>query len=69
MNKSRIKKWVKNVIVTISILIVIIVLTYFIYKKLSNINRIANQCDKEYGYTCDYYELKKYILEGNSNGR
>lgn len=69
MNKLRIKKWVKNVIAIISIIIVAIILTYLICKNLSDIEELANQCDQEYGHICNQYELRKYILEGNHYGR
>lgn len=69
MNKVRIKKWVKNVIISVSIFIVIIILTYLICNYLSDIERLANQCDQECGHICNQYELRKYILEGNHHGR
>lgn len=68
MKKSRLKKWVKYLMVIASIGIAII-LTYLICKNLSDIEKIANQCDQKYDHICNQYELRKYILEGNHYGK
>ena len=54
--KYRLKKWVK---VTIS---VFIILALLVKKGVNDFEDLAKQCDKEYGYTCTYYDIRQYSL-------
>jgi len=56
--KYRLKKWVK---VTLAIS-VFIILALLVKKGVNDFEDLAKQCDKEYGYTCTYYDIRQYSL-------
>lgn len=60
--KYRLKRWVKvtlNILCTIS---VFIILALLVKKGVNDFEDLAKQCDKEYGYTCTYYDIRQYSL-------
>mgnify|MGYP007057044525 FL=1 len=60
--KYRLKKWVKvtlNILCTIS---VFIILALLVKKGVNDFEDLAKQCDKEYDYTCTYYDIRQYSL-------
>ena len=60
MKKLRLKKWVKNLLITIFVILVIFVLIHFILSYQKRINNISNQCDEFYGRTCSWYEIENF---------
>ena len=60
--KYKLKKWAKttlNILCTISIFIA---MTLLIMKGVNDFEKLAQQCDKDYGYTCTYYNVRQYSL-------
>lgn len=52
--KRHLKQWVKNTIYILIILILLILSSILIYKHIQN---KFNECDKEKGYYCTWYDL------------
>lgn len=65
--RMKLKKWAK---VTIAIIVFIIagyLLAHFILDSMNDFEEAAKKCDKDRGYTCSYYEVRQYIIYGDSN--
>ena len=60
--KRRLKKWVKVTLNILCAISVFIILALLIKKGVNDFEDLAKQCDKEYGYTCTYYDIRQYSL-------
>lgn len=60
--KRKLRKWVKNTLVIIAIIIFVIIIGLIINIGMNNFNELARQCDEAKGYTCSYYEVRQYGL-------
>jgi hypothetical protein len=63
MKKRRLKKWVKYTLSALATIFVLIVLAMIFNQEMKSFNDIAQQCDKERGYACSYYEVRQYGLK------
>ena len=68
MKKLKLRKWVKVFMTIILLIIIGYILAHLLYSNILRINKSAEKCDLEKGYTCSYYEVQKYIKTGVSNG-
>lgn len=60
--KYRLKKWVKVTLNILCAISVFIILALLVKKGVNDFEDLAKQCDKEYGYTCTYYDIRQYSL-------
>ena len=67
MKKLKLRKWVKVMIAIILSIIAILVLSHFILNSIMNFDDYAEQCDKEKGSTCTYYDVERFIKDGDYN--
>ncbi|MEG1506939.1 MAG: hypothetical protein RR478_05540 [Bacilli bacterium] len=56
----RLKKGIKLSLYIIIFILLLLLLVYIINKRINAINKIVVACDKEYGYTCNYYQIKNF---------
>lgn len=60
--KRRLKKWVRYTLYVLSIIVIGIVLALILKSGIDRFERIAQECDKDRGYTCSYYDVRQYSL-------
>lgn len=60
--KRKLKKWVKNTLVIIAMIIVGIIISLIVKTGMNDFDELACQCDEVKGYTCSYYEVRQYGL-------
>jgi hypothetical protein len=58
--KYKLKENVKLLLRDILLLLTVVVISIISVK--NNFNKIAKECDKAYGYTCTYYDVRTYQL-------
>lgn len=60
--KRKLKKWVKNTLTIIAIIVIGIILSLISKASMNNFDELARQCDEAKEYTCSYYEVRQYGL-------
>lgn len=67
--KKRIKlrKWARVTIAIILFIIASYLLAHFILDSMNEFEDVAKKCDEAKGYTCSYYDVRQYIIHGDSN--
>lgn len=60
--KRRLKKWVRYTLYTLLIIALGFIFALILKSGVDNFDRIAQECDKDRGYTCSYYEVRQYSL-------
>lgn len=65
--RIKLKKWARVTIAIILFIIAGYLLAHFILGSMHEFDDISKKCDKDKGYTCSYYEVRQYIIYGDSN--
>ena len=67
MKNLKLKKWVKYLMVIILMIIIILILSHLFFRLSAKQEEFAQKCDQKKGNLCNYYEVQKYIKQGDYN--
>ena len=60
MKTLKLKKWIKNLLMIIIVVLVSIILIHFILSQIKRVDDISKECDEAYGRTCNWYEVENF---------
>lgn len=60
--KRKLKTWVKVTLTILLTIIIGLILGLIIKKGVDDFEELARQCDQDRGYTCSYYDIRRYSL-------
>ncbi len=62
--KYKLKKWVKYSLIVIALIVSTIIVASVCIASFKDLDELAKECDAKMGYTCSYYDIRKYSIRG-----
>lgn len=62
--KYKLKKWIKYSLIVIVLIMSTIIVAFICIASFKDLDKLAKECDAKMGYTCSYYDIRKYSIRG-----